>query len=171
MAIYMGPCRRSYILLVRKFRTSEMLDKWSPTSKVLDIKLYHIADGRYIFFTCTRTHLSTIPKKPVFWYFQIFSHVFYDWVLSFGYHVNFADLGVALGLSTFCIIFPTFFRTCISPDFTWIFIDWVSAGFFPGVIFPWPEKKRDREKSPQKNVPPNSVKNIHIVFQGKMQFL
>ena len=30
-AIYMGPCRRSYILLVRKFQTSAMLDKWSPT--------------------------------------------------------------------------------------------------------------------------------------------
>ena len=160
IAIYMGPCHKSYILLVRKFRISEMLDKWSLASKLSDIKLSHIPDGRYIFFTCTRTHLSAIPIKPVFWYFKIFSRVCYDWVLSIGYHVNFADLGVTLGLSTFCIIFPTFFRTSISPDFTWIFIDWVSAGFFPGVFSPWPEKKRHREKSPQKNVPPNSVKNI-----------
>ena len=50
-AIYMGPCRRSYILLVRKFRTSEMLDKWSPTSKLSDIKSFHYPDCRYIFFT------------------------------------------------------------------------------------------------------------------------
>ena len=124
IAIYMGLCCKSYILLVPKFRTSKLL------------------------------------IKGAFWYFQIFSRVCYDWVLSIGYHVNFADLGVTLGLSTFCIIFPTFFRTSISPDFTWIFIDWVSAGFFPGVFSPWPEKKRHREKSPQKNVPPNSVKNI-----------
>ena len=31
---------------------------------------------------------------------------------------------------------------------------------FPGVFPPWPEKKRHREKSPQKNVTPNSVKNV-----------
>ena len=84
-AIYMGPCRRSYILLVRKFRTSEMLDKWSPTSKLWDIKLFHYPDCRYIFFTCTRTHLSTIPIKPIFWYLQIFSLVYYDWILSIGF--------------------------------------------------------------------------------------
>ena len=139
IAIYMDPCRNSYIILIRKFRTSEMLDKWSPTSKLLDIKLSHIPDDRYIFSTCTRTHLSAIT---FFWYFQIFSRVCYDWVLSIGYHVNFADLGVTLGLSTFCIIFPTFFRTSLSPNFTWIFTDWVSVGFFPGVFSPWPEKKR-----------------------------
>ena len=39
ITIYMGPCRRSYILLVRKFQTSEMLDKWSSTSKLSGIKL------------------------------------------------------------------------------------------------------------------------------------
>ena len=148
----MGSCRKSYIVLVRKFRTSKMLDNWSSTSKLSTSKLY--------FFTCVRTHLSAIPIKPVFWYFQIFFRVCYDWVLSVGYHVNFADLDITLGLSTFCIISPTFFQASISPDFTWIFIDWVSAGFFPGVFSPWPEKKRHREKSPQKNVPPNSVKNI-----------
>ena len=72
-AIYMDPCRRSYILLVRKFRTSKMLDKWSPTSKLSNIKCSHYLDGRYIFFSCTRTPLSAISVKPVFLYLQIFS--------------------------------------------------------------------------------------------------
>ena len=157
IAIYISPRCNSYILLVREFWTSKMLDEWSPTSKLLATKLSQILDNWYIFFTCMRTHLSAIT---FFWYFQFFSSVFYDWVLSTEYYVNFTDLGVTLGLSTFCIIFPTFFQTSISPDFTWIFIDRVSAGFFPGVFSPWPEKKRHREKSPQKNIPTNSVKNI-----------
>ena len=72
-AIYMDPCRRSYILLVRKFRTSKLLDKWSPTSKLSNIKCSHYLDGRYIFFSCTRTPLSAISVKPVFLYLQIFS--------------------------------------------------------------------------------------------------
>ena len=58
IAIYIGPYRRSYILLVRKFQTSEMMDKWSPTSKLSDIKLSRIPDDRYIFFTCK---FSTCP--------------------------------------------------------------------------------------------------------------
>ena len=128
IAIYMGPCRRFYILLVQKFRTSEMLDKWSPTYKLSDVKLSHCPDGWYIFFTCMRTHLSAIPIKSVFWYPQIFSLVYYNWILSIRFHVSLADLGVSVRLSTFCIIFPTFLRTVISPDFTWIFIDWVFAG-------------------------------------------
>ena len=124
IAVYIGPYHKSYILLVRKFPTSEMPDKLSPTSKLSDFKLSQIPDGGYIFFTCTRTHLSTIAIKPFFLYFQIFSRVCYDWVLRTKYHVvNFADLGETLGMSTFCIIFPTFFRTSISPDFTWIFLD------------------------------------------------
>ena len=72
IAIYMGPCRRSYILLVQKFQTSEILDKWSPTYKLIDIKLSHHPDGRYIIFTCTRTHLSAIPIKLVFYIFKSF---------------------------------------------------------------------------------------------------
>ena len=165
IAIYMGPCRRSYILLVRKFRTSEMLEKWSPTSKLSDIKLSHIPDCRYIFFTCTRTYLSAIPVKPVFWYFKIFPRVCYDWGLNIGYHVNFADLGVTSGMSTFCMIFTAYFRTIISPDFTWILIDWVSAWFSPGVFSLWPEKKRHRGKSPQKNIPLTQSKiSLHVVF-------
>ena len=45
-AIYIILYPRSYILLVRKFRTSEMLDKWSPTSKLSDIKSFHYPDCR-----------------------------------------------------------------------------------------------------------------------------
>ena len=81
---------------------------------------------------------------------QIFSPVYYDWILSIEKHLNFADLDVSLRLPTFCIIFPTSLRTGISPEFTWVFIDWVSVGFFPGVLSPWPKKKRHREKSLQK---------------------
>ena len=76
IAIYMGPCRRSCIILVWKFRTSEMLEKWSPTSKLSHIKLSNYPDSRYIFSTCTRTHLSAIPIKLVFWYLQIFYRVY-----------------------------------------------------------------------------------------------
>ena len=111
----MGPCRRSYILFVQKFRTSEMLVKWSPISKLPDIKLSQIPDSRYIFFTSTRTHLFVIPIEPVSWYLQILSRVYYDWISSIGWHVKFADLYVSLWLSTFCIIFPSFLQAGVSP--------------------------------------------------------
>ena len=153
IAIYMGPSRKSCILLFRIYQASETLDKWSPTSKLYNIKLPHIPDGRYIFFSCTRTYLSVIPIKPVFRYLQIFSCICYDWVLSIGYYVNFGLLGVTLGLSTFFIIFPTFFWTSISPDFTWILIDWVSAGFFPGG-FSLGLRKKTPWKKPRKKCSP-----------------
>ena len=51
-----------------------------------------------------------------------------------------------------------FLRIGISHDFTWIFVDWVSAGLFLGVFSPWPKKKRHWEKKPAKNVPKNSKK-------------
>ena len=104
----MGPCRRSYILFVRKFWTSEMFGKWSPTSKLSDIKLSHYPDRWYIFFTWTKTYLSILSIKLVFWYLQIFSRVCFDWVLSIGWHVNLPDLGVSLRLSMFSIIFQCF---------------------------------------------------------------
>ena len=84
MAIYMGPCCRSYILLIRKFRTSEMLDKWSPTSKLSDIKLSHYPDCRYIFFTCTRTHLSALSLTCVL----ISSNLFPCLWLNFEYWIT-----------------------------------------------------------------------------------
>ena len=63
---------------VLKFWTSEMLDEWSPTSKLSDIRLSHIPDDRYIYFLCTRTHLSTIPVFDIFKSFPVFSC---DWIL------------------------------------------------------------------------------------------
>ena len=102
--------------------------------------------SRYIFSTCTRTHLSTIPIKLVFWYLQIFSCL----ILSIGWYVNYADLGVRLWLSTFRIICPRFLKTGISPEFTWIFINPVCGVFFPGVFSPWPKKKRHLKKNLQK---------------------
>ena len=72
IAIYMGSCRRSYIVFAWKFRTSEILDKWSPTSKLVDIKLSHYPFGRYTIFTCTRTYLSAILIKLVFYIFKSF---------------------------------------------------------------------------------------------------
>ena len=68
--IYMSPCRRSYILLVQKCWTSEIMDKWSPISKLSIFKFSHYPYGRYIFFTCTRTRLSAIPIEPVFFIFS-----------------------------------------------------------------------------------------------------
>ena len=115
IAIYMGPCRKSYFLLVRKFRASVMLDKWSPTFKLSDIKLFHIPDGRYIFSlarepTCRPYLLNlffdifksfSVFVMIDFWvldiistffgYFQMFSRVSYDGVLSIGCHFNFTD--------------------------------------------------------------------------------
>ena len=75
-----GP--KSY--LSEKFRTSKILDKWSPTSKLSDINFSHYPDGRYISFTCTRTCLSATPIKPVFWYLQIFflGYMIEFWVLA-----------------------------------------------------------------------------------------
>ena len=82
------------------------------------------------------------------------------------------DIGVSLWLPMFSIIFPTFLRTGISPEFTWTFIYWVSAGYFPGVFSPWPKKKRHREKSLQKMFLQSQTKiSVHIVFHWKMQFL
>ena len=108
IAIYTGACCSSYILLVRKFRTFEMLDMWSPTSKLSDIKLSKIPDVSIYMF-----HLyENLPVKPyllnlIFWYLHIFSCVFYDWILSIG-HVMFAYLGVSLRQSIFCLIFRCF---------------------------------------------------------------
>ena len=73
IVIYMGPCRGSYILLGQKFRTSKMLEKWSPKSKLSEIKMPYYLKDRYIFCSGTRARLSAIPIKPVFSYLQIFS--------------------------------------------------------------------------------------------------
>ena len=154
----MGSYRRPCIILVWKFQTSQMLEKWSRTSKLSHIKLYHYPDSQYIFSTCTRTHLSTIPIKPVFDIFKSFS-VFI--ILSIGWHVNFADLGVRLRLSTFRIIFLRFLRTGISPDFTWTFFTrflggrgWFQVYFLLGL------RNKKNQRNPAKNVRSNSVRIV-----------
>ena len=88
-----------------KISNFQMLDEWSPTSKLSDIKLSHIPDDWYIFFYL---HENPPVCHTCFWNFQIFSRVF-PW-LNFE-HVNFVDLGVSLRLSTFCFIFPKFLPT------------------------------------------------------------
>ena len=69
----MGPCRRCYILLVPKLRTFKMLDEWSPTSKLSDIKLSLMPDNRYICFTCMGTLLSAMHVFDIFKSFPVFS--------------------------------------------------------------------------------------------------
>ena len=102
--------RRPYILLVRKFRTSEMLDKWSLTSKLFDIKLSHIPDVRYIFFTCTRTHLSAIPVFDIFKIFPVFSR---PW-MNFEYWITcqlceYCEYWITCQVSD-CLRFASFFE-------------------------------------------------------------
>ena len=170
-AIYVGPCCRSYVLFARKRRISEMLGKLSPTFKLYDIKFSHYPDGRYTFFTCTRARLSAIPIKPVFLYLQIFYLNYYDWILSIGEHVNFADLSVSLRLPTFCIVFPTFLRTGIFPYFTWSFIDWFSAGFFSQCIFSMAEEKKTGKKACKKYSSKLSQKYTSVYsFKRKCNF-
>ena len=147
--IYMGPCRRSYILLVRKFRTSEMLNKWSPTSKLFDIKFSHYSDGRYIFFTCTRSRLSSILNLifDIFKSFSLFIWLNFEYWLTcqicwFGCKTAAAYVLILLKFSL-----TEFVR-----------------GFFSRCISPWTKKKRHREKT-------QSKMSVHIpLFQGKMQW-
>ena len=131
----MDRCRRSYMLLVRKFRTSEMLDKWRPTSKLPDIKLFHYPDYRYIVFTCTRTRLSAIRFKPIFWHLQIFSLVYYDWILS----IAFAEF-----LQRFCGL--VFFLTLLEFSLTEF-----PRGFYP-MYFLLGLRKKDTGKRARKKM-------------------
>ena len=139
-----------------KFRNVEQV---KSHIQAVRYQIFPLSRRLIFFFTYTRTRLSAITTKPVFWYLQIFSLVYYDWILSIGQHVNIADLGVRLRLLTFFIIFPTLLRTGISPDFTWIFIDWVSAGFFPGVFLLDLRKKDTGKKLSQKSESIYSFKN------------
>ena len=63
-----------------------------------------------------------------------------------------------------------FFQIGIFPDFAWIFIDWVSAGFFPGVCSPTPKKKNTGKKFTQKMFPQIQSKiSIQVVFQEEIE--
>ena len=109
------------------------------------------------FFTYTRTRLSAIPIKPVFF---ISSNLFpcLLW-LNFEYWLR-CKSATAYVLHNFSNILAA----GISPNFTWIFIDWVSAGFFCDV--------KDREKSLQNMfLQTQSEMSVHILFHEKIQFL
>ena len=143
IAIYMGPCRSSCTILSENF---ELLKCWinevpHPSSPISNCPTIQTVG---IFFPLVQEPTCLPYLSNLF--FDIFKSLPVFIILSVGWHVNFADLSVRLRLSTFWIIFPRFMRTGISPDFNWIFIDWASARFFPGVFSPWPQKKRDTWK-------------------------
>ena len=96
-------------------------------------------DGWYIFFTYTRTYLSSI--------------------LSNGYHVNFGDLGVILEMSTFCIIFPTYLQT--SNSLLEFSLTEFLRGFFP-VYFLLGLRKRDTGKKARKKMFPQTQSKISL---------
>ena len=136
----MAPCRRSYILLVQKLRTSEMLDKWSLTSKLSDIKFSHIPDGRFFYI----------------WYLQIFSRVF-PW-LNFEYWII-CQLSSFKCKSATVYILHNFSNVLADLYFSRLYLSfhWLSfCELFSGVFFSlaW---ERQPGKKPAKNVPPNSL--------------
>ena len=137
LAIYMGPCRRPYILPVQKFRTSEMLDKWSPISKLSDIKLPHYPDGQYILFTCTRTRLSTILIKPVFWFFKSFPCLLW---LNFEYWITYQFWQFRCKSATAYVLHN------FSNVLTWVSLTEFLRGFFV-LYFLLGLRKKDTEKT------------------------
>ena len=82
--IYVGPCYMSYILF-RKFRTSEMLDKWNPTSKLSGIKLCQVPDGQYIFSLARESTCPPYLLKLCFYIFKSFPMfiMIEFWVLNY----------------------------------------------------------------------------------------
>ena len=129
---YMGPSRRSYILLVRKCRTSEMFDEWSPTSKLSDIKLSRITDGRYIFFYLSK---NPLVHRFCFWYLQIFSRVF-PWV-NFEYWIT-CQLCRFRCKSATLYVWLHFSNDLADWYFSWLYLNfhWLSfCEFFSGVFF------------------------------------
>ena len=149
-----------------------MLDKWSPTSKLSEIKLFHYPDCRYIFFSLARE--AACP--PYLLNLFLISSNLFPCLLWLNFECwltcQLCRFSRKSATATFCIIFPTFLRTGISSDFTWIFIDWLSAGFLPEVLSLWRKKKRHRKKSRQKMFLQTQSKiSTLILFQGKMQFL
>ena len=165
----MCPCHGSYILLVRKFRTSEMLDEWSTTSKLSNIKLSHIPDGRYIYiFYFYETRLSALPVFDVFKSFPVFS-----W-LNFRYWITCQLCQFRCKSKTIYVLLH-FFNALADWCFSWLYLnyhDWVSARFFPVYFSPWPKKKRHWRKGRQKMFPrtQSKVSAYNIALQGKMQF-
>ena len=137
IAIYMGPCRRPYIPLVREFQTSKMLGKCSPTSKLSGIKLSHYLDGRYIFF-----HLYESP--PVCFIYQICVLISSDlfpcllW-LNFEYWIT-CKLGWFRCKCVTDYVLHNFSNVLADWYFSWLYLNfhWLSfCGVFPLCIFSW----------------------------------
>ena len=168
IAIYMGPCRRSSIVLVWKFRTSKMLDKWSPTYKLSHIKLSYYQNSQYFFSLALE---PTCPPYLLKLFFNIFKSFPVFILLSIGLHVNFADLDVSVRLSIFRIIFPRFLRTGISPDFTWILLAEFLGGFFSVYFLLGLRKKKTWKKICKKCSTKFSPYSLSIYsFKGKCNF-
>ena len=170
-AIYMGSCRRSYILLVQKFQTSEMLDKWSPTSKLSHIKFPHNPDGRYIFSlvrepACPPNLLNLF--LDIFNYFPLFITIKF-WALT-----NILTSCQFRCKSATAYVLHNFSNVLSDWYFSWLYLNfyWLSScGVFFAVHILLVLRKKDREKSLQKmflQTQPDIF--VHILFKGKMQF-
>ena len=125
-AINVGPCRRSCITIVWKFGTSEMLEDEvpHPSSPISNCPTIQTVD---IFFPLVRE--PTCPSYLLNLFVDNFKSFTMFINLTIGWHVNFADLGVRLRLSTFRIIFPRFLRTVISPDFKFLLTGFLGSFF------------------------------------------
>ena len=159
--VYMGPCRRSCIVLVWKFRTSKMLDKWSPSSKLPHIKLSHYQDSQY-FFSLARD--ATCPPYLLNLFFDIFKSFTFEYLVTCQL-CWFGCKCVTIYVS------ENFSKVLEDRYFSWLclnFIDWIFGRFFPSVFSPWPKKKKDTWKSCSTKFSPYS----HSIysFKGKCNF-
>ena len=166
----MGLCCRSFILLVQKFRTSEMLEKWSTTSKLCDVKLSHTLDSRYIF------HLHENPPVRHTYYtrFSISSNLFSCLLLfRFDYCISCQLWRFKCKTGTVYVL-HNFSNVLVDWYFSWRYLNfhWLSFwGVFSLRILHWRKKEPHRENSPQKCFTRTLSKiSLHIVFQGKLQF-
>ena len=118
------------------------------------------------FCSCTRARPSAAPINPIFPYLQIFLL----W-LNFDYMITCQLCQLRCKSATVYVLhnFSNVLAAGISPDFTWIFTDWVSAVVFPCVFSHWSKNKRHLEKTLQKMFLKTQSKIcIHRALQGKM---
>ena len=134
-AIYMDPCRRPYTLLV-------------PTSKLSDIKFSHYPDGRYILFTCTRTGLSAIPIKLVFFFFSSNLFPCFLW-LNFVYWLTCYLYRFRCNSATAYVLHN--FSNVLADWYLWLYLHWLSfCEVFFAVYFLLDRRKKDRKKACKK---------------------
>ena len=134
-AIYMGSCRRTYILLAQKFQTSEMLHKWSPTSTLSDMKFPHNPSSRYIFSlvrepACPPNLLNLF--LDIFKYFPLFIMIKF-WALA-----NILTSCRHRCKSATAYVLHNFSNVLSDWYFSWLYLNfywWVPAGVFSRCIF------------------------------------